>query len=106
MMGLFSHANTRDANESEIIAAFEALQCSVERFDVPCDLIIGEDFEGKPRTHLVEVKSGPKAPFTDDQIKFRWKHKGRVHTVWDLASVCELVASWGGPSAIVGEDCR
>ena len=105
-MGLHSHANARDANEPEIVEAFEALRCSVDREDTPCDLVVGEDFKGVPRTHLVEGKSGPKARSTKTQRKFKSEHKGEVHIVWDIIGVCALVDSWGGPSAIVSRGCR
>ena len=41
-MGLLSHANTRDANEPEIVELFEKLGASVWRMDTPCDLLVGD----------------------------------------------------------------
>ena len=43
MTGGPTHGKSRDANEPEIVEAFERYGCSVERVDVPCDLIVGKD---------------------------------------------------------------
>ena len=51
-MTLHRYAKARDANEPEVIEWLEAHGYSVERIDVPCDLIVGK----ARRSHLVEVK--------------------------------------------------
>jgi len=83
-VGLLSRANTRDANEPEIVAALRAAGASVERVDTPCDLIVG--YRGV--TYLVEVKlpAGPRggmshSKLTDEQVKFAAQHKGRYVVV-------------------------
>lgn len=99
MTGGPTHGKARDANEPEIVEAFERLGCSVERIDVPCDLIVG--FLGV--THLVEVKT-ERGKLTQAQILFTLKYKGKLHIVRSVEGVAILVASWRPP--IVGKDCR
>jgi hypothetical protein len=60
------HARQRDANEPQIVRALLAAGYSVERVDVPCDLIVGR---GRT-THLVEVKM-PGEKLTPTQVRFQ-----------------------------------
>lgn len=56
----------RDANEPIIFEALRSHGVHVHPLDVPLDALAW--FGGV--TYLVEVKNGPKAPFTKPQIKF------------------------------------
>ncbi len=84
-MGLHSYANTRDANEPEIVDALLAAGASVDRVDTPCDLIVGyyDEILG-PQTILIEVKlpPGPEggishSKLTPKEMEFSGRHKGR-----------------------------
>ena len=46
------HANARDANEPEIVAALQAIGASVVRLHSPVDLLVGY----RRKTYLLEVK--------------------------------------------------
>ena len=59
------HKNKRDANEKEIVSELQAHGFTVERMDVPADLLAG--YGG--RDFLIEVKM-PGAPFTGPQTAF------------------------------------
>ena len=103
-MGLARHANTRDANEDEIVEVLEFLGASVERIDVPCDLIVGvwDNELERPVTILLEVKrKGHRA--TPKQRKFWTTFRGYGAIVNTPEEAVEAVF---GPSAIVGKDCR
>lgn len=56
----------RDKNEADIFTALRGHGVYVYPLDVPLDALAW--FGGV--TYLVEVKNGPKAPFTKPQIKF------------------------------------
>lgn len=64
-MGLRRYANRRDANESHIITALEALGCMVYRLDKPVDLLVLH----RGKVLLVEVKT-KRGTLTKDQITF------------------------------------
>lgn len=81
------YARKRDANEPEIIAALEAIGCTVYALDKPLDLLVGHG--GK--TYLLEVKDGAKPPswqrVTDDQQKFlEWWEGGTAVVVNSVES--------------------
>jgi hypothetical protein len=59
------HKNKRDANEKEIVSELQAHGFTVERMDVPADLLAG--YGG--RDFLIEVKM-PKATLTGPQTVF------------------------------------
>lgn len=59
------HAVSRDENELAIVRALEAVGATVQRLDVPCDLLVG--FRGK--NFLLEVKR-PKEKLTLTQELF------------------------------------
>tara|TARA_R110002126_G_scaffold243704_2_gene387120 strand:+ start:151 stop:438 length:288 start_codon:yes stop_codon:yes gene_type:complete len=59
------HKNKRDANEKEIVIELQAHGFTVERMDVPADLLAG--YGG--RDFLIEVKM-PKATLTGPQTVF------------------------------------
>lgn len=59
-------AAKRDNNESDIFTNLRAHGIYVYPLDVPLDALAY--FRGV--TYLVEIKNGPKAPFTPAQIKF------------------------------------
>ena len=75
-MTLHRYAKARDANEPEVIEWLETHGYSVERIDVPCDLIVGK----ARRSHLVEVKM-PKEKLTPAQMRFQRRHRGDYHIV-------------------------
>ncbi len=67
-----SHAkNKRDTTEIQVFAILRAHGFDVYPLHTPCDAIVGRNGV----THLVEVKSGPKANLTDAQKAFiaRWR---------------------------------
>lgn len=61
------YAAKRDKNEKDIFAAIRGYGITVQPIDVPCDALCGIN----GFTYLVEVKDGPKAPFTAAQKIFR-----------------------------------
>lgn len=79
----------RDANEGEIVAAFERMGLCVERADKPLDLLVG--FQGQ--TFLVEVKNGPKAPLTDAQKAFFAKWRGQAAIISSMDEALEFAAA-------------
>lgn len=58
----------RDANEGQIIAAFEALGCMVQRLDTPCDLLV----LNRGTVMLVEVKTKRGTLTKDQQLFAQW----------------------------------
>jgi len=66
-MSLGRYNNRRDANEAAIFKALRDLGLSVYPLDMPADALVGY----ADVTHLVEIKNGPKARFTTDQVKFQ-----------------------------------
>lgn len=77
----------RDMNESDVVAIFEANGISVYRMDNPADLLLGYSL----RSYLVEVKNGPKAPFTGSQMAFKATWRGDYHVVRTNADADALV---------------
>jgi hypothetical protein len=85
-VSLHRYAKARDANEPQIVRLLETAGYSVERVDVPCDLIVGR---GRT-THLVEVKM-PGEKLTPAQEAFQAKHRGCYHVVTEgEAAITEL----------------
>lgn len=91
-MGLSKYANRRDANEPEIIKAFEAMGCTVIQLDAPTDLLLGI----RGLNLLVEVKDGNKPPsrrkLTPNQKTFwaEWNgQKAKVETVDDAIALIQ-----------------
>ena len=89
-------ANKRDANEPEVIAAFEALGARVQKLnETGCpDLLVGY----RRHNHLVEVKDGSKAPsqraLTDDQVCWMDRWPALVYVVKSADEVALLVGLW------------
>ena len=81
-MSLNRWAKRRDANEPEIIEAFEKLGFSVVRLDLPCDLIVGRH----NRSYLVEVKTA-KGKLKDTQKEFKETWKGNFAVVRSVEDV-------------------
>ena len=79
-MALRLHGNQRDANEQEIIDCLEAAHCTVEKIDVPCDLIVGRNHGFERRTYLLEVKT-EKGKLTPDQFDFQTEWRGQYAIV-------------------------
>jgi hypothetical protein len=77
----------RDANESVVVDELEANGIVVHKMDKPCDLLCW--FKGF--TYLVEVKHGPKAPFTKFQKKFFPAWPGRIHVLCDDETTKEFI---------------
>ena len=76
----------RDANEGEIISAFELAGATVTKIDVPCDLIVG--YAG--RSILVEVKTAT-GTLTKDQKKFIKTWKGDYLIVRTIEEALEII---------------
>ena len=60
-----------DANQTQVISALRAAGAFVWIIGLPVDLLVG--YQGQ--TFLMEIKSGPKKPFTPLQLEFfeGWK---------------------------------
>ena len=60
-----------DANQTQVISALRAAGAFVWIIGLPVDLLVG--YQGQ--TFLMEIKSGPKKPFTPLQLEFfeNWK---------------------------------
>jgi len=86
------YRNKRDGNEKAIVAAFLAHGCSVERMDVPADLLVG--YRGQ--THLVEVKQEGKR-LNAKQREFEAAWRGDFEVVRSVDDVADLVAAWNNP---------
>lgn len=71
-MSLNRYAKRRDSNESMIIDTLRGFGLYVYPIDTPCDLLVG--FKGT--THLIEIKSGPKAKLTPAQRTFQAMWRG------------------------------
>tara|TARA_R110000850_G_scaffold188906_1_gene314546 strand:+ start:246 stop:533 length:288 start_codon:yes stop_codon:yes gene_type:complete len=65
------HKNKRDANEKEIVTELQSQGFTVERMDVPADLLAG--YGG--HDYLIEVKM-PKATLTGPQTIFYGEWRG------------------------------
>jgi len=78
-------AKRRDANEPEIVKAFEDCGYSVERIDKPCDLIVGK--WGK--SFLIEVKTLT-GKLNDKQKEFVEKWKGNYHIIRTIEDVIKF----------------
>lgn len=74
-------AGRKDANQSEIVAALQAIGCTVKVMHVPCDLLVG--YRG--RNALLEIKDGAKPPsarkLTPDQVIFQAEWRGQYAVV-------------------------
>ena len=95
-----------DANENEIVRAFEKCGCSVERIrslrgGCP-DLLVG--FRG--RTLLVEVKVPKTGSLSETQRKWREGWKGSkpfvIKSVDDVVSFVSLIGATGTTKAKIG----
>lgn len=87
-MSIRRHNAKRDANEGQIIAAFESLKCQVKRLDVPVDLLVL--LPGGRGLLLVEVKTRT-GTLTKDQAAFvrTWP----VHVVRSVDDAISLVGA-------------
>lgn len=85
----------RDANQPEIVRAFESMGCTV--FDASAigggfpDLVVGVC--GK--SFLVEIKT-PKGKFTTDQVRFFESWAGQYDSVSSVNDVINLVKHYRG----------
>lgn len=87
-MGLNRYAKKRDENEAEIISALEAIGCTVEQLDTPCDLLVGRG----AKNILIEVKNPERHhKKTPAQIEFFKFWKGQVRIVETAAEAIDLV---------------
>jgi len=75
-MSLNRHAKKRDKNEPEIIMALLRAGYSVERLDIPADLLVGKNGV----TWLLEVKM-LKGKLTPDQVWFQDTWQGQYAVV-------------------------
>jgi hypothetical protein len=88
-MSIRRHNARRDANESRIIAALEAMGCIVHRMDTPCDLLIWH----RGTVYLAEVKTRTGRLTRDQQLFMEnWP-------VTILRSVDDAIAFAGGKVA-------
>lgn len=97
-----SRARKVDRNHGEVIKEFRRLGCSVQDLSgvgkgVP-DLLVGAVSPFLPfRSNiLVEIKDGPKAKLTPDQVKWHGEWKGQVCVVRNLEDVRNLVKLYRG----------
>ena len=60
-----------DANQTQVVSALRAAGAYVWIIGLPVDLLVGY----RDHTFLMEIKSGPKKPFTSLQLDFfeNWK---------------------------------
>lgn len=90
-MALRKYNAKRDANEGEVVAAFKAMGCLVQRLDQPVDLLVYCFQAMNHRLHLVEVKTA-KGDLNDKQKTFRaagWP----VHVIRSADEAIALVKS-------------
>jgi len=78
MRGQFK--NKRDLNEADLFKEIRAHGIQVHPTDQPLDAVCGY----KGHTFLVEIKNGPKAPFTKPQVKFLDAWEGQAVTLSTL----------------------
>jgi len=81
--------NRRDANEPDIVAAFLAQGCTVERMDAPVDLAVGH----RGRTYFVEVKTA-KGGLTAPQEAFFARWGGHAEVVRTVEDVADCLRRW------------
>jgi len=93
-MGLHSHANQRDGNETIIVNALQGIGASVYRLDKPCDLLVG--FRG--RNYLLEIKLpvGPRggtshSRLNDLQEEFAATWRGQFEVVRSVEDAIEAI---------------
>lgn len=71
-----TYAKRADSTQAEIVSTLRQLGHSVAHTHMVGrgfpDIVSGK----RGRTHLIECKSGPKATYTDDQIRFMREWKG------------------------------
>lgn len=82
-----------DHNQSEIIAALEAVGCTVVAIGLPVDLLVGY----RKRNFLIEVKNpntdyGKNDRGTDEQRKFFYEWRGQVMKVSTAEEAVTLVS--------------
>lgn len=85
-MSLNRWAKQRDENELEIIAALEAIGCTVYSLDEPADLLVGRG----ATTLILEVKM-PKGRPTPNQKKFAASWNGQYRIVTTPEEAIEYV---------------
>jgi hypothetical protein len=90
------YAKRVDANQSEIIAAFERLGCSVIVIGEPVDLVVYMPWNGVRQNVFVEIKDGSKPPsaqkHTQQQVKFFAEWPGPKVTVRSVDDVLSLLS--------------
>ena len=93
-MTLSRIAQKRDANEPEVVAALEAMGCSVDRLpggEGRPDLLVGDPKTGG--NYLIEVKMPGKA-FNPAQKKWHAEWKGVAHVAWCPDQACSIVEGY------------
>ena len=75
-MSLNRWAKARDKNEPEIIAALEAIGCTVYSLDEPCDILVGRG----AITLILEIKM-PGGRTTHNQKRFAASWNGQYRIV-------------------------
>jgi hypothetical protein len=83
----------RDASEPEIVSTLQALGCTVERLDRPCDLLVG--FRGG--NYLIEAKTagtqyGKKLNINQEQFNTHW-NGGKIVILWSSVDAMDWVVS-------------
>jgi hypothetical protein len=81
-----SRANKRDRNEPEIVAALEAIGCTVIRLDLPLDLLVYY----KKKFWLLEIKAEG-GRLTKGQREFIERHPGPVAVVREPEEAIRIV---------------
>lgn len=85
------YAMRRDENEPEIIAALEAIGCTVYQMDQPCDLLVGRGAVNI----LMEIKNPAKPKGdrkkTPAQEEFFKMWKGQVRIVETVDQAIDLI---------------
>jgi hypothetical protein len=85
-----------DGNQAAIVKALRAVGASVEplhRVGAGCpDLLVGY----RRKNLLLEVKDGPKAPMTGDQVEWHETWRGQVAVVRSVDDALAAIRETGG----------
>lgn len=91
------YAKRVDANQSEIIKAFESLHCQVVVIGEPVDLIVYMPFKGVWQNIFVEVKDGNKVKsarkLTGQQVEFFNSWRGPKIVITSVDDVIAAITS-------------
>jgi hypothetical protein len=107
-MGLLSHANTRDANEPDMLAVCRRIGATYLKLNVKDgpDVVVG--FRGKNFLFEFKLPKGPRggtshSKQSDGQKDWERTWRGESHLI---RTTDEMLVILCGPSAIVSKGCR